>query len=344
MLAEEDYALIRKSLDESENPLFLFDDDPDGLCSFLLLRSYTKKGIGLPIKMNPALDVEFLDLIKDYEYDSIFILDKPVVSQEFIDAFSVPVVWIDHHPAIQRRGVRYFNPQTKGEGAPICTTTLCYQAVKGPIWIAALGSVSDWIIPDYFEEFRKKYPDLVGAKKTVEEVLFTTPFGKLSRIFSFLIKGQVDEVKEHLSLLLKIKEPMDILDKKTEAGRLLYDRIQSIEKEYDRLLKAALEVSAEDKLLFFSYIDTNLSLTSDLSNELLYKRSGNLIIIAREKDGKLMLSLRSDIFSVREFLEDALKHVEGHGGGHKYACGAMISKQDLSKFLDIMRDHIKKAK
>ena len=37
MLEEKDYAEIRKELETSKNPLFLFHDDPDGLTSFLLL-------------------------------------------------------------------------------------------------------------------------------------------------------------------------------------------------------------------------------------------------------------------------------------------------------------------
>ena len=41
------YKEIRDLVQSSENPLFFFDDDEDGLCSFLLLWKHIKKGKGI---------------------------------------------------------------------------------------------------------------------------------------------------------------------------------------------------------------------------------------------------------------------------------------------------------
>ena len=47
---------IKGYLEKSVNPLFFFDDDADGLCSFLLLYRYFKKGKYVPLKSSPALE------------------------------------------------------------------------------------------------------------------------------------------------------------------------------------------------------------------------------------------------------------------------------------------------
>jgi len=43
---------IRNLLLESTRPIFLFDDDPDGLSAFLILYDLVKAGKGLPLKGN----------------------------------------------------------------------------------------------------------------------------------------------------------------------------------------------------------------------------------------------------------------------------------------------------
>lgn len=58
-LTTEQINEIRKELDTSFNPLFFFDDDPDGLSSFLLLYRYVREGHGIVVKATPDLRVDF---------------------------------------------------------------------------------------------------------------------------------------------------------------------------------------------------------------------------------------------------------------------------------------------
>ena len=50
MLKKTQIEEFRKYLKKSENPLFFFDDDPDGLCSYLILKKYIDKGKGAVLK------------------------------------------------------------------------------------------------------------------------------------------------------------------------------------------------------------------------------------------------------------------------------------------------------
>src|SRR3989344_3558509 len=89
---------IKEFLNKSENPLIFFDDDPDGLCSYLLLSRYFKKGYGVIIKASPKLDISYLRKVEEYCPDLVLILDQPSIEQEFVDKINVPIIWIDHHP------------------------------------------------------------------------------------------------------------------------------------------------------------------------------------------------------------------------------------------------------
>ena len=109
MLTNDQIKEIRKELDECKNPLFFFHDDPDGLCSFLLLYKYKKEGNGVIVKSVPKLDEKFLKKVQEYSPDKIFVADIALLDQEFIDKANAQVVWIDHHEPLKRNNVKYFN-------------------------------------------------------------------------------------------------------------------------------------------------------------------------------------------------------------------------------------------
>ena len=50
---------IKEHLEKAQNPLFFFDNDNDGLCSFLLLRRFIDRGRGIAIKSFPDLNVSY---------------------------------------------------------------------------------------------------------------------------------------------------------------------------------------------------------------------------------------------------------------------------------------------
>ena len=115
MLTQKQISQIKEHLDRAQNPLFFFDNDQDGLCSFLLLQRYIRRGKGIPVRSFPDLDVSYFKRIMELNADYIFILDKPVVSEEFlkeVKKVNIPVVWIDHHEIQEEipKFVDYYNP------------------------------------------------------------------------------------------------------------------------------------------------------------------------------------------------------------------------------------------
>ena len=337
---------IKEMIEKSQNPLIFFDDDPDGLCSYLLLEKKYKKFKGVVLKNSPVLDERYILKVRQYCPDLILVLDKPMISDEFIKEVHVPLIWIDHHsPENFHGGVNYFNPRMKDDKDNRPVSYWCYKITNDDLWIAMVGIVGDWHL-SMFNEFKKKYKDLVPSKmiKNPPEVMFDTEFGKLVRIFSFILKGRVDDVYGYVNLLLKIKTPYEILYKKSEAGKKLYEKFEKIDKIYRGFLSKAISGSKDSKLMVFTYTSKKYSFSSELSNELIYHYPEKIILVGREQNDEVKGSLRSSETSGIELpsiLSKALGGIEGQGGGHTFACGFHVKKQDFIKFKNRIQKSIK---
>ncbi|MAG15425.1 hypothetical protein CMO88_00005, partial [Candidatus Woesearchaeota archaeon] len=229
MLKSKQYEEIRKELSETKKPLFLFHDDPDGLTSFLLLYKLVNRGSGMMVKAVPKVDDRFVQSATQPQYDKIFIMDIAMVEQSFVDTVKKPVIWIDHHQPLKLKGVKYFNPRNSNIKDNYPASYLCYKVNnrKEDLWIAMTGIVGDWFIPEFADEFAKKYPDLWSSKvKKPDDALFETKLGTLIKVFSFALKGPTSDAIKCIKILTRIEDPYEILEQKTPAGRYLYKKYE----------------------------------------------------------------------------------------------------------------------
>ena len=341
MLTDTQIMEIRGFLEKAENPLYLFDDDPDGLTSYLLLKKKYGKGHGTCVKSSPRSGIVYSASYRKHKPDLVVILDKPNISQEILDEFNVPVVWIDHHQLVEREGVNYYNPMAGESPDNRPTSYWAYRVVEENEWVALIGIIGDWNVPekDIVEKF--DYPEMLGDAKTPPELMFDTEFGKLIKIFSFIMKGSNESMDECINGLETINDPMEILEKKSKIGEMICDKYERINKEYENCLKGALS-QEEDEVYVYTYVEDRNSFTGNLSNELLHRLKSEVIIIGREKDGDFRLSLRSKGKPIRTILQKALEEVEGYGGGHDMACGASVKVRDFPKFIEIIKKEYKK--
>lgn len=340
MLTEKHYKEIKEELDNCQNPLFFFDDDPDGLASFIILYRYKKEGHGFVVKTHPKLDIRSAPKIESYHADKVFVLDVAKLEQDFIDASKVPVIWIDHHGPFERTNVKYFNPRLINQESNYPTTYLCYMTVKQDLWLAALGCIADYHIPDFIEEFRKEYPDLIGDNTTIQDMYHNSELTKLIKVFSFALKGKTSEVLKNIKILTRINSPYEILREETPQGKFLFKNYKKIQKAYDELLKSAISSVGKEKLLVFIYEDNKTSFTGELSNELMYLYPDRIIIVGRKKDGDVRMSIRSTKTVIPPILEKVLIGLEGYGGGHELACGASVKQDDFDEFVNRIKKEI----
>ena len=339
-LSQPQITQLRDHLDNCKKPLFFFDDDQDGLCSFLQLYRYKKEGKGIIVKTTPKLGAVFVRKVEEYNPDKIFILDMAVVEQDFLDEMKVPVIWIDHHGPFERSNVRYFNPRILNREDNHPTSYMCHQIVERDIWIATLGCVADWFIPPFINDFRKEFPGLIDKPyKMPGDILYNSKLGRLIRIFSFVLKGKTEDVMKSIKVLTRIESPNEILNQESPQGKFIYKRYEQVNKLYEPLLKDVLNTAKKtsDKLVFFGYKDDKTSFTSDLSNEAIYRFPDKIILIAREKNDEMKCSLRSSRIILPPLVEKALVGLEGYGGGHELACGLNIKTRDFDEFVEKLK-------
>ncbi len=333
---------IKKELLSCKRPLFFFHDDQDGLASFLLLYRFIREGKGVIVKSRPLIDMKFLRKVQEYEPDKIFVLDIASMDQDFIDAAKVPIVWVDHHDLVNRDKVKYFNPKQVKKGDTTPVTYLCYKAVEQDDWIAMVGCIGDWFLPDFFKKFSSENPDLLPKGVTdAEDALFDTDLGRLSRMLGFVLKGKTSDAMKCVKILTRISDPREILEQSTPAGKFIYKRFEKVNQKYEKLLGEALTQSKKtDKMIVFAYKEAQISFTGVLANELLHRYPNKLVYVAREKEGEMRGSLRSKNIDLTKLIPKALEGVEGYGGGHPNTCGATVKAGDFTKFVENLKKEV----
>src|SRR3990167_493817 len=138
MLTPKEVQFVREELASAKNPLFLYDGDADGLASFLILYRIHREGKGIRVSTTSKIDMQFLRRVDELNPDKIFILDIPMLDQEFVDNAKRPIFWIDHHQPQEINKVHYYNPRIKDKDAYVPTTYMAYQ-ISGneeDLWIA----------------------------------------------------------------------------------------------------------------------------------------------------------------------------------------------------------------
>lgn len=348
MLSKTQISEIRTHLEKSQNPIFFFDNDPDGLCSFLLLRRWLGRGKGVAIKSFPELDVSYFKKVEELNADYVFILDKPMVSNAFwseIEKNNIPVVWIDHHELNGEvpEFVNYYNSfvkDSKDGSVAEPVTYSCYQATRKEedLWLAVVGCISDRFVPDFYSDFEKKYPDISLSSKNAFSIFYSSLIGKVARILSFALKDRTTNVVSMIKFLVSVKSPYEVLEENYQ-NYTMHKRFEFINSKYSKFVKKAEEVGKNSKKILFFQYGGDLSISSDLSNELSYKFPDKVIVVAYINGTKATISIRGS--DVKEPVLKALANIEqSSGGGHKDAVGAKVNVEDLDRFREALSKSI----
>jgi single-stranded DNA-specific DHH superfamily exonuclease len=338
MLTKKQIGEIKEHLSHAQNPLFFFDNDPDGLCSFLLLQRYLGRGKGVPIRSFPGLSVDYFKKIIELKADYIFILDKPVVSKEFFDEVekvNIPVVWIDHHlidKSLVPDFVNYYNPLFNRKKSNEPVTYLSYQITgkKEDAWIAVIGCISDNYVPNFYSGLKKDYPDMYLESKNAFDIFYNSGIGKIAKIFNFALKDRTTNVINMIKFLIKVRSPKEVLEE-TNQNYTVHKRFDEINRKYSKLLVQAKKIGAKSKeILFFQY-SGDLSISSELANELTYSFPSKIVVVAYVKGLKANISVRGK--NIRELILKSIKDLEdSSGGGHENAVGVQVRTSDLEQF------------
>ncbi len=347
---------IDDKLQHSQNPLFFFHDDPDGVCSYLIFHHFLKEGKGICVKSKAIVDSRFLPSIRRNEPDTIFVLDLANISQDVLNYCSthkITIVWVDHHDLHNKKDVIYYNPKMDATEINYPAALVSYEIVKMIIqkhtgsfdehphasvflWLSVAGSIGDWHVPYTITEFKKTFPTLIPTdSEHPPKILFDTPFSNVIRFLSFALKGSTTKVNRNIDNLKKIIDPHEILETSTEPAQKVNKNIQPFLESFWNLYNDVEEKmnQTDSRVFYYEYKSDILSVSSLVSNQLLYTFPERIIIIVREKDDEIRGSVRSATVPIRDALVKTLAHFNGNGGGHDFACGFSLKADEKDAFL-----------
>ena len=344
MILLEQLQEIRDKLESSQNPLFFFDNDADGLCAFLILQRAIGRGKGVAIKSFPDLKEQYLKKVEEMNPDTIFILDKPELSKEFVEGVkekSIPIIWIDHHETKTPKEViektSYFNSLPSAE-----PTTYIAQKIfnrQEDLWLAVIGCIGDVYMPDFAEKFSERNPELLNSKFSAFDALHSSEIGKMVRMLNFGLMDSTTNVIKLIKYLFKAKNAYDLLEE-NQYTRQFHKRYLQLNEFYNKQVnKAETNFDPKSPVLFFSY-SGNTSMSSEIANKLYYNHKDKLIVVAFKRPEKINISIRGK--NALKITKEAIKDLEGAtGGGHTEATGAMIPVDEFEKFKEKIKQLIK---
>lgn len=341
---------LREHLERSQNPVFYYDNDADGLCSYLIFRRFLGRGKGVAVRSYPDLNVSYAKKAQELKADYVFVLDKPSLSREFVDEIDkmhIPLVWIDHHNIKEDNFEKEFNNfytfnPAKNKGKDQSDEPVTYMAYKvtgrkEDMWLAIMGCASDHFIPDFAEEFGERYPEFWGKVKVPFDIYYKTEIGKIARSLNFGLKDSTTHIVQLQNFLISCNNPSDVFAEITN-NKSFREKYADIKRKYDDLIERA-KAESEGKIIFFEY-SGDLSISGDLSNELSYLNPTKYIVVAYKKEGICNLSMRGK--GVKGILNRILPKLEGaSGGGHEDAVGARIRASELEKFKTLFEEETK---
>ncbi|HLC53146.1 MAG TPA: hypothetical protein VJK03_01260 [Candidatus Nanoarchaeia archaeon] len=347
MLTEQQIAELREHLEKAQNPIFYYDNDADGLCSFLLFRRYIGRGKGVAVRSYPELNEGYVKKAEELKADYVFILDKPVLSEAFVAALTalgLPIVWIDHHspvvPIISSSFFCYNSAAGLPDGAvgePVTDIAQCVCGQKADLWIAMMGCIADHYLPNFVAEFERQWPEYWGKNiRKPFDAYYGTEIGRLARALNFGLKDSISHVVQLQSYLFSCRVPEDVLadnDGNAAFRTTYYD----LSQRYEALLQQA-EKHLQGSILFFSYGGAT-SMSADVANELSYKHPNCYIAVAYSNGGVSNISLRGN--NVKAILASILPRLShASGGGHKDAVGARIRNDELPLFHNLLIEEV----
>jgi single-stranded DNA-specific DHH superfamily exonuclease len=331
---QETFTKIKKLIDAAKSICVFYDDDLDGLSSYLSVYWY-KKVKGICVKSSPKVQADFSQVVKRHNADLVVILDKPLIEETFFDPEKT-YIWIDHHDcANPPENVIYVNPK-KMHQPNHCTVYWVRQILQTPLWISALGSISDWDMNPDVQQFCTQYPQLCN-KQTIDELLFDAKISALIQKMSFALKGQTDICKTHIKIFEKHPSFDSYIHPTSEDMHSVFATVQIFIDEYKKQINAIK--GTRRKEIIHVYETTTTSFTTELANELYHKYPKKLIIVARKTPHQHKCSIRY-YKPIKHAVLTAISGLDGYGGGHDNACGACVSNEQFDEFVHKVKEQL----
>ncbi len=333
-------------------------DDSDGSCSAALVIRLLKK-IGTNNKIlnfstrgSPSISDDLMKNIISERPDVVITcdfaggLDR---SAHVFDKEGIRCLMIDHHVVQDYKfpeGCVYLNPQLDGKTMP-CSAfiyDLCMRMTdfEENLWIAAVGTIEDFGAAerkDLIEKCMKKYPELFEKKDIDNRKLFDTTFGLVGKIIGSAPSWASYQGAELATkVLLEVDSPRDFLDLNNKDVKMLYEKFEMIDLDVKKAVRQFDEKNEKDGRVRMLTISSEYPIKSKVSTIISAKDEyyKDVIVVVEENTKSVSMSLRnqSGDFDLDSIIRESLSGLEGAGGGHRKAAGAVVAKKDFDAFME----------
>ncbi len=345
------------SLKPKRRVVIIHDDDPDGICSAVLLSKSCLKVVSEDPEIHSteyglSLTRKLLkELTKDAPQAIIF-TDVPAIPHDLLAeaAGFAEILILDHHYPENYRGVAYANPRLLKPSAYLPSSYLAFQVAtelglgKDLAWIAGIGVLSDHGVKDcrpLFTLIKSEFPKLIGKAKVEDALLMDdSPLGLLTKaVTSATVASPRSGAQVAFKALNSAESYEDILEGSTPEAKRLLEWHRSVEAEFQRVIKDACQnVSRLGRKTVLYRFKSPLRIKSLVANYLprLFKRE---IVLVIQQDGKYIhVSFRrgdQNQTDLRSLVQRAITDIPGaSGGGHPEASAARLPTGYLDQFMD----------
>lgn len=367
MNIEEKILQIRKLIEESKNPVIFFDNDSDGTMSYFQLKNFNSKLKGYPFRKVKDEQIELAQRVGK-KNDLVLFFDTPQIEEEVFELIKdKTIIWVDHHRGnsqelIEKYTITHLNPLNYDEKdtRPSCYWAYKITNMKENLPLVSVGSLADFYLLECIVELNENntslfnllfnipekqelldfLKELNGAHQQTKPVVkwivylsYNSTAGVLKMFFDFIYKLDSYKIQDVVKSLEK--KPLTEIIAEIHAGKNYpFDEFALFRKQQKELLKKALKQNEGKKVAYFEHTG-DTSFNRQIIEESLYRLNEVEIMFSaymKEDSDIVSCSFRSKNISVETILKEQLKNVEGKGGGHHLACGAIVSKKDFPRF------------
>ena len=208
---------------------------------------------------------------------------------------------------------------------------LCQQIAgnKQDEWISLVGCISDKMIPSFYKDFSKQYPELSIKANDAFDVYYKSELGKISKILGAGLKDKTTNVMKMIRFLIDVKGPHDVLNE-SKDNSTMHEKFNEINSKFQKLVEKAKAGYEGGKILFFRY-SGDTAMSSSVANYLSFLFNDKIICVSYLNGDEVRISIRGE--GVKESVLKVIKKIKGaHGGGHGGAVGVGLRLSDLDFF------------
>lgn len=356
----------------SKNVALFYDDDPDGICSGVILEKYlVRKGFNVKLRLhfdknNTPYSEKFVKLLEDNNVDLLVSTDFCIGGfgyyeeyKQFITNSNIRALIFEHHQddsiySFDENKALYINSghiQTEINGAQYCCSKLVYDVLTKTDpgltvtnWVAAIGIIGD---SNYYTwgNFIKNIIEKRNKNPNVKEILmpeepddyYLTPYGKASVYMFFGIgkdRKEIEKIYQATYSSIDIDELFNFLKQYEPIKREAYDYIE----DYEYLTKINPPKKNQMNVAEIEITGTH-EIGGIVSNIISSKFPETIFFIYHKStDGNIYIHsrLQTGNINLGKIFDSCAKKVENaNGGGHNNAAGAKVSNDQFKAFKNL---------